>query len=127
MKIIKALVPAVLVLSAVAVTACGNSNPGPAQTAGKKVDQAAQTAGNAVGQAAQNTGQAISDSVITTKVKSAIFAEPSLKVLQIDVDTVSGVVTLTGTVDTQQQSDLATRIAAGIDGVKHVDNKLKAK
>ncbi|MGA9851906.1 MAG: BON domain-containing protein [Gammaproteobacteria bacterium] len=127
MKRLQALAPVVLLLSTIGLAACGNSNSGPAQTAGKKVDQAAQTAGTAVGQAAQNTGQAISDSVITTKVKSAIFAEPSLRVLQIDVSTVNDVVTLRGSVDTSQDSDLAVRVASGIDGVKRVDNKLMVK
>ena len=56
--------------------------------------------------------------MITTKVKSAILAEPDLKVLQIDVNTTNGVATLAGTVDSQRNSDLATQIAGSVNEVK---------
>ena len=48
---------------------------------------------------------AVDDATITTKVKSAVFAEPGLKTLQIGVDTKDGVVTLSGTVDTPDMKD----------------------
>lgn len=127
MKISKTLAAVLLMMSAISLTACGNPNSTPAQTTGQNMDQAAQNVGNAVETAARNAGNAVSDTVITSKVKAAILAEPNLKTLQISVDTENGVVTLTGTVDSQQNSDLAARIASGVDGVKSVDNKLTVK
>jgi len=50
----------------------------------------------------EKAGVAIDDAEITTKVKAAIFAEPGLKTLQISVDTIKGVVTLSGSVDSQR-------------------------
>ena len=43
-----------------------------------------------------STGEYIDDSTITTKVKTAIFNEASLKVLQINVETYKSVVQLSG-------------------------------
>ena len=40
----------------------------------------------------EGTGEYVDDSVITTKVKAAIFNEPSLKVFQINVETFKAVV-----------------------------------
>ena len=69
-------------------------------------------------------GVAIADTEITAKVKAAIFAEPGLKTLQISVDTVKGVVTLTGSVKSQSNSDMAKALAVAVHGVKDVDNRL---
>jgi len=113
-----------LMLSAIGLTACGKQGSGPAETVGKNVDQAAQTAGNAVDKAATNTGQALSDTAITSKVKAAILAEPGLKVLQVNVETTNGMVTLTGTVNSQRNSDKAVAIAGNVEGVKGVSNRL---
>ena len=43
----------------------------------------------------------VDDSVITTKVKAAIFNEPTLKSTEINVETFKGVVQLSGFVSTQ--------------------------
>jgi osmotically-inducible protein OsmY len=127
---------AVSLLFAVGLAAC--DKPGPAESAGKKIDQTAEDAGRKITQAADKagdkmseqsakTGVAIDDTEITAKVKGAIFAEPGLKTLQIGVDTVKGVVTLTGTVDSQLSSDKAKTIAGAVSGVASVDNKLVSK
>ena len=68
--------------------------------------------------------QSIDDVEITGKVKAAIFAEPGLKSLNIGVDTVKGVVTLSGSVDSQASSDRAKALAAATAGVKDVENRL---
>lgn len=106
----------------------------PAQTAGEKIDSATEKAGEKIEQGvttlkekANEAGQAIDDATITTKIKAAIISEPSLKVLQINVDTVNGMVTLTGTVDSVQSSDRAKEIAGAVAGVKSVDNRLEVK
>ncbi len=44
----------------------------------------------------EGTGEYVDDTVITTKVKSAIISEPSLKSAEINVETFKGVVQLSG-------------------------------
>jgi osmotically-inducible protein OsmY len=107
------------------LSAC--DKPGPAETAGKKIDQTADKAGKKISETADKVGVAIDDTEITTKVKAAIFAEPGLKTLQISVDTVKGVVTLTGSVDSLASSDRAKALASAVAGVKMVENRLTLK
>jgi osmotically-inducible protein OsmY len=70
------------------------------------------------------TGEYIDDTVITTKVKTAIFAEPDLKSLQISVETFKGVVQLSGFVDSAQSVKKAADVARGVKGVVSVKNDL---
>ena len=115
----------VSMLLSVGLAAC--DKPGPAETAGKKIDQTAEKVGERMGEQGAKAGMAIDDAAITTKVKAAIFAEPGLKSLQISVDTVKGVVTLSGSVDTQQSSNRAKQLAGAVAGVNDVENRLAVK
>lgn len=73
-----------------------------------------------------NSEQPVTDTWITTKVKSSLLADTAVAGTKIDVDTVNGVVYLTGTASTQAQADQAKKVAAGIQGVTKVDtSKLK--
>lgn len=108
--------------------------PNSAEQVGKKIDKAAEKVGDKLDAASQKlgeqaaiTGAVIEDAAITTQIKSAILAEPKLKVLQITVETVDGVVTLAGLVDTQVNSDKATQVASAVVGVKRVENRLIVK
>jgi len=112
--------------------------PGPAETAGRKIDQTVDKVGEKMGSAADNVGDklgaqtakagvAIDDAEITSKVKAAIFAEPGIKTLQVSVDTVRGVVTLSGSVDSQSISDRARELASAVAGVSDVENRLMVK
>jgi len=65
--------------------------------------------------------------VITTKVKAAIYNEPSLKVSQINVETFKGEVQLSGFVDLPQSVNKAGEVARGVNGVKSVKNNLIVK
>src|SRR3970282_2814960 len=64
----------------------------------------------------EGTGEYIDDSVITTRVKAAIFNEPSLKVFQINVETFKGEVHLSGSVDWAQIVNRAGGVPAGGGG-----------
>jgi osmotically-inducible protein OsmY len=75
----------------------------------------------------ESTGEYVDDSVITTKVKAAIFNEPSLKVFQINVETFKGEVQLSGSVDSAQIVNRAGEVARSIGGVKSVKNNLIVK
>jgi osmotically-inducible protein OsmY len=75
----------------------------------------------------ESTGQYIDDSAITTKVKKAIFDEPSLKVAQINVETYQSVVQLSGFVDSAAQIGTAGSVARAVEGVTSVKNDLRLK
>lgn len=75
----------------------------------------------------ESTGQYVDDSVITTKVKAAIFNETSLKTLQISVKTLKGVVQLSGFVDSAQSATKAGEVAGRVEGVVEVKNDLIVK
>jgi len=60
------------------------------------------------------TGEYVDDTVITSKVKAAIFNEPSLKSAEINVETFKGVVQLSGFVSTQGNIYKAAEIARSI-------------
>ena len=83
--------------------------------------------GCAATQKHESTGQYIDDSVITTKVKAAIFNEPTLKTLQINVETFKGEVLLSGFVDSAQSVKKAGEVAGSVNGVVSVKNNLVVK
>jgi osmotically-inducible protein OsmY len=75
----------------------------------------------------ESTGEYLDDSVITTKVKTAIFNEPSLKVNQISVETNKTVVQLSGSVDSAASMNKAVAIARSVEGVSSVKNDMRVK
>ncbi|MCM2265275.1 MAG: BON domain-containing protein [Desulfuromonadales bacterium] len=83
--------------------------------------------GCAATQTRQSTGEYVDDTVITTKVKAAIFDDTSLKTLQINVETRNGVVQLSGFVDTAQNVTRAAEVARTVKGVISVRNDLIVK
>ena len=83
--------------------------------------------GCATTQKQESTGQYVDDSVITTKVKAAIFKEATLKTLQINVETYKGVVQLSGFVDSAQSASKAGEVAGSVAGVIEVKNNLVVK
>ncbi len=83
--------------------------------------------GCAATQKRESTGQYVDDSAITAKVKAAIVKEPTLKVLQINVETYKGVVQLSGFVDSAQSLNKAADVAGAVPGVMAVKNDLVVK
>jgi osmotically-inducible protein OsmY len=75
----------------------------------------------------EGTGEYIDDTVITTKVKAAVFNEPSLKSAEINVETFKGVVQLSGFVNSQADINKAVEVARGVKGVKSVKNDMRLK
>lgn len=75
----------------------------------------------------ESTGEFFDDSAITTKVKTAIFNEPSLKVAQIQVQTYKSVVQLSGFVSTGADISTAGSVARSVKGVASVQNDLRLK
>ena len=75
----------------------------------------------------EGTGEYIDDTAITTKVKAAIFNEPTLKSAEINVETFKGVVQLSGFVNSRADIDKAVVVTRGVSGVKSVKNDMRLK
>ena len=75
----------------------------------------------------EGTGEYVDDTVITTKVKAAIFNEPTLKSAEINVETFKGVVQLSGFVSTQANIYKAAEVARNVNGVTNVKNDMRLK
>ena len=104
MKIAQRLVTAAFT-AAVAITAVGCSSNPTAKTAGEYVD----------------------DAVITTKVKAAFAADPTVKATEINVETFKGDVQLSGFVAQPGDAQRAVEVARGIKGVTSVKNDIRVK
>lgn len=72
-------------------------------------------------------GTKIDDSVVTTRVKSALLSDPIVKSFDIAVVTRKNEVQLSGFVDNQTQIDRAIEITRGVEGVEGVSNKMSIK
>ena len=75
----------------------------------------------------EGTGEYLDDTVITTKVKAAVFGEPSLKSAEINVETFKGVVQLSGFVSSRADINKAVEVARSVNGVKSVKNDMRVK
>lgn len=75
----------------------------------------------------EGAGEYVDDTVITTKVKAAIFGEDSLKSAEINVETFKGVVQLSGFVNSQADINKAVQVARSVKGVKSVKNSMRLK
>jgi hyperosmotically inducible protein len=75
----------------------------------------------------EGTGEYVDDTVITTKVKTAIFGEPTLKSAEINVETFKGVVQLSGFVSSKEAESKAVSVASTVGGVKSVKNDMRVK
>jgi osmotically-inducible protein OsmY len=75
----------------------------------------------------EGTGEYVDDTVITTKVKAAVFNEPTLKSAEINVETFKGVVQLSGFVNSREDITKAVEVARGVPGVKSVKNDMRLK
>ncbi|MCC9597695.1 BON domain-containing protein [Rubrivivax sp. JA1055] len=106
-----------------ATAAAGNA----AERAGNAIENAAERTGEAIGNASERAGAAIDDATVTARVNAELAKDPDLSALRIDVDTESGRVVLKGSAPDVAARERATQIAARVDGVKGVDNRLEVK
>jgi hyperosmotically inducible protein len=75
----------------------------------------------------EGTGEYVDDSVITSKVKAAIFSESTLKSAEINVETFKGAVQLSGFVSSETAANKAVEVARTVKGVKSVKNDMRIK
>ena len=67
----------------------------------------------------------VSDATINSKVKALLAADDLVKARNINADTVRGVVTLNGTVNSSAEKSQALSITRGVEGVREVKDNLK--
>ncbi len=131
MNLSNSRIPLAIALSSALAFAVGCDNRNVDNRAGMQSadERAAQTTQAPVIDDAQRRGmdddrrrsdQPVNDTWITTKVKSSLLADTDVAGLDIEVETLNGVVTLSGNVDQQSQIEHATRIAREIEGVTDV-------
>jgi len=75
----------------------------------------------------EGVGEYVDDTVITTKVKAAIFNDPSLKASEVNVETFKGRVQLSGFVNSRADMDKAAMLARETKGVTSVANDMRMK
>lgn len=75
----------------------------------------------------ESTGQYFDDATITTKVKAAIFNEPTLKSAEINVETFKARVQLSGFLSSQASINKAVDLAKNVPGVTAVKNDMRLK
>lgn len=83
------------------------------------------TGGYAVGTDERSASTMLDDAAITAKVKTELIGDKNVKARNIDVDTVAGVVVLSGYVDSQQEANRAGSLAKSVSGVVRVKNELR--
>ena len=119
-------------LLAIAFSRCGQEPqpkpvvkavPVPAAPASQDAEKAEAAKAEAAKQAAA-AARAAADKELAARVKAALGAERTLNAYGIDVVASNGAVTLFGTAETRIKRDFAGKVAAGVEGVKSVENKL---
>jgi hyperosmotically inducible periplasmic protein len=95
-----------------------------AMEAGAAAEQGLDNAGEAMKEGAAEAKEATADTNITAKIKTKLLADPEVGGLAINVDTVNGKVTLTGTAKTKAQKNEAGKLAKNTEGVTDVVNDI---
>lgn len=80
-----------------------------------------------VGQDERTAGQIARDAEITARVKTRLARDDQVKALQVNVDTRNFVVYLNGQVDSAVARERAAELAAGVEGVTEVRNRLEVR
>jgi osmotically-inducible protein OsmY len=97
------------------------------ETARQRGAEIATTAAEKGREAAVKIEGALSEGALTTKIKSKMALDDSVKARTISVNTDGSVVTLTGTVGSNSERDRAVRLATETDGVTKVVDRLEVK
>ncbi len=75
----------------------------------------------------ESTGEYVDNTVITTKVKSALAQDSLGTLVDVEVATFRDVVQLSGFVDSEEDKMRAEELASAVEGVESVDNSLIVK
>ncbi|QLT08008.1 BON domain-containing protein [Klebsiella grimontii] len=88
---------------------------------------AATLAGCAGSSTKESTGGYIDDTVVTTKVKTALFNDKEIKSSEISVQTFKGRVQLSGFVSSADSAKRSVEVTRKVQGVRMVENDLRIK
>ncbi|MDO8933926.1 MAG: BON domain-containing protein [Rhodocyclaceae bacterium] len=66
-------------------------------------------------------------SIIPTKMKAAVFNDPTLNSAEINIETFKGIVQLSGSVSSQAAQSTAVDLARAVAGVKSIKNDMRMK
>lgn len=80
--------------------------------------------GCAVTRGQETVGAYIDDTTITTQIKARMAKDPRVDAVAISVETLKGVVQLSGFAKSAQEKNVAEAIAREINGVKGVQNSI---
>jgi len=111
-------------LSTVALLGAVACTPRDREDVSKSAKNTATEVRQATEVAANKAEKAIDDTMITAKVKSALLADSTVKGMDINVDTVGGTVTLSGTAKSQAERSQAEALASSVEGVRNVVNRI---
>jgi len=117
-----------LVTVATGLDSCAQGSasvPAQDRSSSQSMSLAGQDTESAARNAYQGTATAVGDTSITAKVKLALHDDKLINKDTIHVDTVAGVVTLSGIVGSTEESERATQIARSTTGVRDVVNNLQ--
>ena len=87
----------------------------------------ATASGCAVTRHQETTGAYVDDSVVTTKVKGKFAEDKTVSAMAIQVETMKGVVQLSGFAKSEDEKMRAETIARGVNGVVDVHNDIIVK
>ena len=85
------------------------------------------SSGCSVASGQRSAGDVVDDSTITTRVKSRFVEDKIVAANRINVETLKGVVQLSGFAISDAERDRAAQIAAAVPGVKQVQNAIAVK
>jgi hyperosmotically inducible protein len=123
---LKLTVPAILFGMVLSVPSFAQDEPAGQEMhqAGQKMEQAGSDTADAAKDAYHGTKRAVKDTTITAEVKTALASDKNVKASAIHVDTVAGVVTLNGRVNSPEMAQHAAQLAEQANGVRSVNNQL---
>jgi osmotically-inducible protein OsmY len=78
----------------------------------------------ALSEGRETAGQYVDDTTITARVKEAFVADPQVQAMQVNVETMQGVVQLGGFVDTTEIEKKAVALARQTPGVISVQDNI---
>lgn len=85
------------------------------------------SAGCAVTSGQSSVGEYVDDATITTRVKSRFAEDKTVAATRIQVETLKGVVQLSGFATSETERQRAAQIAAAVPGVKQVQNAVEVR
>jgi hypothetical protein len=96
-----------------------------AEQAREKGAELARKAAENTKAAAERTEEVLSEAAITAKIKSKMALDDNVKARNINVTTEGTTVTLTGTVQSEEERQRALRLAKETDGISEVVDRLR--